>query len=375
MKKASKVVKADSKNLRQAPFQYGNNQGRPSTNDMMRLVILACLPAIVVSTLFFGYGLLINLLLCSSTALCAESLVCRLRGWPVQPRLSDGSALVTAVLLGIALPIGCEWWMPVTSTLFAILLIKHCFGGLGYNLFNPAAAAYVALLLSYPLEMTTWYLPQKPEDLATESLLGLDALLQSLKFSFPQLASNTTDLLSGFDGMAMATPLIEFKMSGNSAVLAALDEGRAVFSRAAGTGWELINVSFLLGGLFLIFKRVITWHIPVSIIATVLLLSVAFYESGSSNIFGLPSLHLFGTATMIGAFFIATDPVSAATTQRGKLVYGVLIGVSIYSIRVWGSYLDSVALSILFGNCCAPLIDHYCRPRIHGHRLDRPLHD
>jgi electron transport complex protein RnfD len=167
----------------------------------------------------------------------------------------------------------------------------------------------------------------------------------------------------------MATPLIEFKMAGKSALLAARESGASLFARESETAWEIINISYLLGGLFLLYKRIISWHIPLAIIATVFVLAALFYAPGSVAIYGTPYLHLFGSATMIGAFFIATDPVSAATTRPGKLVYGIIIGVAIYSIRVWGSYLDSIAFAVLFGNFCAPILDQYCRPRIFGHGL------
>jgi len=156
-------------------------------------------------------------------------------------------------------------------------------------------------------------------------------------------------------------------MAGGNAILEAQQSGLGLFQRSSETGWELVNIAYLLGGLFLLSMRVISWHIPLSIVITVAVISGIFYSPNSSAVFGTPYLHLFGSATMVGAFFIATDPVSAATTPLGRVVYGILIGIAIYSVRVWGSYLDSIAIAVLFGNFCAPMLDHFCRPRIYGH--------
>jgi Na+-translocating ferredoxin:NAD+ oxidoreductase subunit D len=232
------------------------------------------------------------------------------------------------------------------------------------------------------LEMSSWHIPQNiisgplsidnfpvPANIDQEFInpLNWESLKQSLQAAFPILITNSFDAGNLLDGMAMATPLMKFEMAGHSALLAALQSAAPVFARESGTAWEIINIAYLLGGLFLLYKRIISWHIPVSIIASVLFVSVLFYQAESAAIYGSPFLHLFGSATMLGAFFIATDPVSAATSRRGKIYYGIIIGISIYAIRVWGSYLDSIAFAVLFGNFCAPLLDHYCRPRIFGH--------
>jgi electron transport complex protein RnfD len=193
--------------------------------------------------------------------------------------------------------------------------------------------------------------------------------LQNLQLTFPFLADSLD-----IDGLAMATPLIESKMSASSAINRALAEELHVFSRSAETGWEWINIAYLMGGLFLFARGVISWHIPFSIIATVICWSGFFYSDGSSSVVGTPYLHLFGSATMIGAFFIATDPVSAATSNPAKIAYGIIIGSSIYAVRVWGSYLDSIAIAVLFGNFLAPLLDYFFRPRIYGQGAGRKLH-
>ena len=345
-----------------SPMQFG----RRPVRKLMLLVLAATAPAVIVHTWFFGIGMLINIVLAMILGALAESFALLLRGKPVKDSLSDNSLLVTALLLGVAMPPGAPWWLLLLGILFAVLIAKQAFGGLGHNVFNPAMAGYLFLLLSYPLEMTSWHLPYAATDPAASfSPLSFNSMGESL-----QLLIASADIA---DGMAMATPLIESKMAVQSAVLSAFDEGLPLFSRQSETGWELVNWAYLLGGLFLLLCRIISWHIPVAVIGSVLAMSLLFYAPGNSSVMGTPYLHLFGSATMIGAFFIATDPVTAATSRPAKLAYGILIGISIYAIRVWGSYLDSIAIAVLFGNFCAPLLDHWLRPTIFGHGRRKDL--
>ena len=364
-----------------APFQHS---GR-NIAQLMQTLLYALLPGIFASLWFFGFGILINIVIAITFAVLAESIMLRLRNRDIRSHLSDRSALVTALLFAIAIPPGSPWWLVALGIVFAIVIAKHLYGGLGQNPFNPAMCGYAMLLLAFPLEMTGWHVPLEVINgpLAIDNLgipiadgerelsspLSWNGFKQALLLAFPFAAVGATDTREFIDGLAMATPLIEFKMAGKSAILAARESGASLFSRESKTAWEIINIGYLLGGLFLLYKKIISWHIPLAIITTVFAFAALFYAPGSVAIYGTPYLHLFGSATMIGAFFIATDPVSAATTRPGKLVYGFIIGVTIYSIRVWGSYLDSIAFAVLFGNFCAPVLDQYCRPRIFGHRL------
>ncbi len=363
------------------PFQH---TGR-NVAQLMQTLLYALLPGIAASLWFFGFGILINIVIAITFAVLAESAMLRLRNRDIRAHLSDRSALVTALLFAIAIPPGSPWWLVALGILFSIVIAKHLYGGLGQNPFNPAMCGYAMLLLAFPIEMTGWHIPNEVINgpLTADALgipittaereflspLGWNGFKQALLLAFPFAASSATDVKEFVDGLALATPLIEFKMAGKSALLAARESGASLFARDSETAWEIINISYLLGGLFLLYRKVISWHIPLAIISTIFLLAATFYAPGSVAIYGTPYLHLFGSATMIGAFFIATDPVSAATTRPGKLVYGIIIGASIYSIRVWGSYLDSIAFAVLFGNFCAPFLDHYCRPRIFGHGL------
>lgn len=334
------------------------------TQQIMLIVIASLLPGISVATWFFGWGILINLALASFFAYTLEALALKAQKKPIKENLNDNSALVTAMLFSITIPPGLNWWLVLLGIAFAILLAKHAYGGLGQNPFNPAMCGYLFLLLSFPLEMTSWRIPT---NYINASPLGWEGLNQSLLIVFPFLYSCLESMQSVIDGMIMATPLIESNMTGNNVIIEIQRSGFDVFDRSSGAGWELTNIAYLLGGLILLGLRIISWHIPLSIIMTVTIISSYFYSPISSSSFGTPYLHLFGGATMLGAFFIATDPVSAATTTAGKILYGIIIGLSIYSIRVWGSYIDSIAIAVLFGNFCAPILDYYCRPRIYGH--------
>ncbi len=332
-----------------------------TVTGVMATVLMALIPAAMCYTWFFGIGFLINLAITSVLGLLIEALVMRARGRPVFFYIGDLSMLVTAVLLSFALPPGSPWWLAASGIFIASVFGKHVFGGLGHNVFNPAALAYVSLLVMFPLHMTGWYLPGSGSYAeAPIDPLSAFGIYTSLQLSFPFLREMAlTPFAVVPDGFATATPLIEYKFAAPARILMAQTEGFSVWDRQARTGWEMLALSFAAGGLILLWQKVISWHIPMTVIATVLVLSTLFYQPGQEAIVGSPWLHLFSTSTIIGAFFIATDPASSPSSAAGKLIYGVLIGTVMYTIRIWGSYLDSVALSILLVNMCSPLIDEW----------------
>ncbi|MDM3870956.1 electron transport complex subunit RsxD [Porticoccus sp. W117] len=335
-----------------------------STARVMQLVLLATLPGIAALVFYFGWGVLINLLLASLTAIVAEAAILKLRQKPVGFYLKDYSALVTAVLLAVALPPLAPWWLVVTGTLFAIVIAKHLYGGLGYNPFNPAMVGYVVLLISFPVEMTRWLTPATILD----SGANLPGLSQSLALVF-----TSSPALDGlWDGISGATPLDLFKHNSGQLV-EQFYQGEVLFSegRWAGVGWEWVNLGFLAGGIFLLWQRIFTWHAPVAMLAMLLLLALIFHDGGSSHSLGSPALHLLSGATMLGAFFIVTDPVTSATSNFGRLIYGALIGLLVYIIRAWGSYPDAVAFAVLLANFAAPFVDYYTLPRSYGHERRR----
>ena len=324
----------------------------------MQLVLLASIPGVLALTLSFGVGTLINIVLCSAFCVGFESSVLYLRKRPVAFYLKDYSAVVTAILLGIALPPYAPWWLLVVGCFFAIVIAKQLYGGLGYNPFNPAMVAYVVLLISFPIEMTRWALDAQ----SLADSLSLPNLVQALQWVFV----GHTELL--IDAYTAATPLDVLKQN-NSQTLDALYLNETTFThgRWAGSGWELANLGFLAGGIFLLYKKVFTWHAPLSMLAAIVVLSSLFYDGGSSTSPGSPLFHLLSGATMLGAFFIVTDPVSSAVSNKGRAIYGACIGALVFIIRAWGNYPDAVAFAVLLMNFAAPFIDYYTLPRTYGH--------
>ncbi|MGB1402873.1 MAG: electron transport complex subunit RsxD [Porticoccaceae bacterium] len=327
-----------------------------NTGKIMQLVLWATAPGLLALIYHFGWGSLINVLLATATAIVAEAAVIGLRGRSVSFYLRDYSAAVTAVLLGLALPPLVPWWIVVVGTLFSIVIAKHLYGGLGYNPFNPAMVGYVVLLISFPIQMTSWVTPL--------------ALLPT-GLSHPGIIESLNIVFLGYspaDGVTGATPLDSFKFS-DGLLVDQIYAQNPLFSEAAiaGVGWEWVNIGFLIGGLILLTSRIFTWHGPIAMLASLTLMSVIFWDGGSSDSPGSAMMHLFSGASMMGAFFILTDPVSSAVSNRGRLIYGALIGVLVYIIRAWGNYPDAVAFAVLLANFAAPFIDNYTLPRTYGH--------
>lgn len=323
--------------------------GAISTQRIMQTVLLATVPGILVLTHFFGYGTIVNILWGSLVALACEALALRLRRRSPGVHLRDCSALVTAFLLCIALPPYSPWWLIAVGIAAAILLAKHLYGGLGYNPFNPAMVGYVVLLVSFPVQMTSWAPPR--------GLGNTPGLLDALQACF---------LPAQFDGITMATPLDVMRQN-QSLLMEDLWRKNPQFGRWAGIGWEWANLAFLAGGAWLLYRRIFTWHAPVAMLASLSLLAALFYDGGSSASGGSPLFHLLSGATLFGAFFIVTDPVTSAVSTRGRLICGALVGVLVYVIRVRGDYPDAVAFAVLLMNFAAPFIDAYTQPRTYGH--------
>ena len=330
-----------------------------NTSKVMQLVVWATVPGLIALTYHFGWGSLINVVLATATAVIAEAVVLQLRGRSIAFYLRDYSAVLTAVLLGLALPPLAPWWVVVVGTLFSIVIAKQLYGGLGYNPFNPAMVGYVILLISFPIQMTTWITPL--------------ALLPD-GVSHPGIIESLSIVFAGLnpaDGVTGATPLDSFKFS-DGLLVDQIYAQNPLFSQAgfAGVGWEWVNVGFLIGGLILLGSKIFTWHGPVAMLGAIAVMSILFWDGGSSDSPGSALMHLFSGASMMGAFFIMTDPVSSAASNRGRLIYGALIGVLVYLIRAWGNYPDAVAFAVLLANFAAPFIDNYTLPRTYGH-IDR----
>ncbi|NJD05472.1 MAG: electron transport complex subunit RsxD [Methylococcaceae bacterium] len=325
-------------------------QPQASVRGLMLGVLAALVPGVAAQVWQFGAGVLIQCLLALIAALACEASMLWGRGRPLVPSLLDGSAALTAVLLAVSLPPVAPWWITVFGALFAITVGKHLYGGLGYNPFNPAMLGYAVLLISFPRTMTAWLPPT-----------GVAAAQPG----WAELLDWIFRLTPPIDGMTMATPLDTLKTQLGMGV--ALDQIRSspLFGGLAGAGWQWVNLGYLLGGSWLLWRGAIAWQIPAAFLGTLFLAALIFFLAEPAS-FPTPLFHLFGGATMLGAFFIATDPVTASTTPRGRLIYGSLIGLLVFVIRSWGGYPDGVAFAVLLMNLAAPTLDHFTRPRPFG---------
>lgn len=343
-----------------SPYTHNHRQ----TSRIMLLVLLAAVPGIAVQTWFFGWGTLVQIVLAAITAWGAESAIVRLRKQNVTQTLRDNSALLTGLLLAISIPSLAPWWMIVLGTAFAVVIAKQLYGGLGQNPFNPAMIGYVVLLISFPVQMTAWLPPQ-------EIAVTTPGLMDIIHIIFSGHTATGTDintLRMGVDGISQATPLDTFKTSLRAGHSVSDILTAPIYRGAlAGIGWQWVNIAYLAGGLFLLWQRAIRWHIPLSFLLTLAVCSTLGWVFSPQTL-ASPQLHLLSGATMLGAFFILTDPVTASTTNRGRLVYGALAGVLVWLIRSFGGYPDGVAFATLLANITVPLIDYYTRPRVYGHR-------
>lgn len=321
----------------------------------MRQVLYALCPGILAYTWFFGFGMVIQILLATGFALAFEALMLKVRNQPFGLFISDGSAIVTAVLFALCLPPLAPWWIACLGMFFAIVMAKHLYGGLGQNVFNPAMVGYVVVLISFPQAMTQWIAPVSIAPLS------------------PGFADTLTAILTGhlpagldWDTVSQATPLDMIRTSVASGHTVFEARQSAIFGDFGGRGWEWIANWYAIGGLWLLWRRVISWQVPLTMIGSVVVLGLAAYlaDPGSSP---SPLQHVFSGALVLGAFFIATDPVSGCTSPRGRLFFGLGVGVLTLVIRRWGGYPDGVAFAVLMMNMAAPLIDRYTRPRFYGH--------
>ena len=342
-------------------FRTGTSPYLPVSNDVSSLmlkVIVGLVPGALCLFLFFGWGVITNLLIATATAVASEAMMLRLRGKPVRPALADYSAVLTGLLLGLALPPLAPWWLPFIGSAFAIIVAKQLYGGLGYNPFNPAMVGYVVLIISFPLQMTMWSPPSGVEG-------GSLAFADTLKLIF----TGAVPAGSMLDSFTMATPLDNAKTQLGLNYTWSEIVSNPVYGSFAGHGWEWINLAFLVGGIWLWRNGSIHWQIPVGMLGGMFVISLLFYIADADS-FGSPVFHLFSGATMLGAFFIATDPVSAATTPRGRIYFGAGVGIIAYIIRTWGGYPDGVAFAVLLMNMAAPTIDYYTQPRVFGHEKE-----
>ncbi|MBL4679463.1 MAG: RnfABCDGE type electron transport complex subunit D [Pseudomonadales bacterium] len=292
-------------------------QAKTSTHRMMFFVIAALLPGLVTSIYYFGFGIALNVLLSILTCLLLEGLVQKIRDLPLKSLL-DGSAVVTGFLIGLCLPPEISAGIVILGSAFAILFGKLLYGGLGQNIFNPAMVGYAALIISFPLAMSTW-----------------PALFNTL------------------DGSSGATPLDLIKFRGAQTI----DEITMVTRILSDSPWLVINLSYLVGGIALVYFGIARWQGAAAMLLTLTLLYTLFYDSGSSHSLGSPLFHLFSGGTMLAAFFIVTDPVTSPDSKNGLILFGVGVGLLTFLIRSYGAYPDGIAFAVLLMNATVPLIN------------------
>ncbi|MEJ2618843.1 MAG: RnfABCDGE type electron transport complex subunit D [Candidatus Thiodiazotropha sp.] len=338
---------------------------KSSISRTMGLVMLSLLPATLFGLYQFGWPAIFLFVTTIVACVAAEAFSLQLAGKPIKPFLMDGSAILTGWLLAMTLPPWAPWWIALVGALLAIIVAKQVFGGIGQNLFNPAMVARVALLISFPLEMTLF---NQPVPLFSAQAPGF---LESLAITFG--SSDAIDAVSG------ATTLGHLKTELGRGV--ALPEAstttasiwQQLWGQSSGSLGETSALLLLFGGLFLIYKKIITWHIPVSMLVTLALLASLFHLMSPENYVG-PITHLFSGAAILCAFFIATDLVTSPVSIRGQILFGAGCGLLVFAIRTWAGYPEGVAFAVMLMNACTPLIDHYLKPRIYGRdRKGEPL--
>jgi electron transport complex protein RnfD len=327
-----------------------------SVSQVMTQVCLALVPGIAAYAWLVGPAILVQLVIASLAAVAAEAAMLKLRGKPLAMFLVDGSAIVTAWLIALTFPPLAPWWLVVTGTVFAIVVAKHLYGGLGQNPFNPAMVAFAVCIVSFPALMSQW----PSVGLKMPLLEQLDIIL---------------GLMPRADALTGATPLdamkTALKLGDGQIDVAQLLANQDIYGNFAGRGWEWVATGYLLGGLWLWQRKLITWHAPFAFIAAIVAISGGLWLY-RPDAFASPLFHLLSGGTLLGAFFIVTDPVSGCTTPRGKLIFGFSAGLLAYIIRVFGGYPDGVAFAVLLMNLSAPLIDQLTQPRIFGMKGKQP---
>lgn len=298
--------------------------------SVMYDVVIALLPACAVSMYLFGLRALAVILTATVAAMAFEAGVLYLRGRKdIKATVFDGSAIITGILLALNVPPNLPLWMTGVGSFIAIVVAKHLFGGLGYNIFNPALIARVFLLISYPVHMTAWIAPRMTETITA------------------------------------ATPLGVLKTEGLAKVQGSWTNMDFFLGNTGGSLGEMSALALLLGGAFLLYRKVISWEIPFSMLASLAVFTGIFWMVNPQK-FADPLFHLLTGGAIIGAFFMATDMVTSPVTPKGMLVFGVGIGLLTGLIRLFGGFPEGVSFAILIMNALVPTIDKYTKTRKFG---------
>ena len=342
------------------PFTHTDN----TVQKTMTTVLWALVPATLCNLYLFGWPAILLFAVTVGACCFAEALCLMLTGNSPTSTLGDGSAVLTGWLLAMSLPPWAPWWIGVIGAVFAIPLAKHAYGGLGQNVFNPAMVARVAVLVSFPVIMTAWVLPHPLFS------TGAPGLIDSLAITF---GGKLPDTISAASALGYVKTELSRGIPVSQAMQHVPDLMDMALGQRAGSLGETSALLILAGGLYMMFRRIISWHIPLTVMGSIFLMATLFHainpERYTSGLF-----HLFSGATFLGAFFIATDYVTSPVSKLGQLWFGIGVGVLTWTIRNFAGYPEGMAFAVLLMNSLTPIIDQYTRPRSFGRtRRGEPL--
>lgn len=314
-----------------SPHIHGND----SIEKNMYGVLIALIPTFIFSIVFFGLGAILVTLTSVAACLVFEYVIQKYL-LKQRPTIWDGSAIITGVLLAFNLPASLPLWIVVIGALVAIGIGKMSFGGLGNNIFNPALVGRVFLLISFPVQMTTWPTPN---------------------------GFATADAVTGATPLALVKEAVKNGQSVEDILASSgFSTGNLILGNIGGSLGEVAAIGLLLGFAYMLIRKIISWHIPIAIFATVIIFSGILNLADPTQFAG-PVFHLFTGGMMLGAIFMATDYVTSPMTHKGMLIYGVGIGLLTVIIRIFGAYPEGMSFAILIMNGFTPLINRYCKPR------------
>lgn len=334
---------------------------KDTVTSIMWTVVIALLPATIYSIWLFGLKAFIVIAAGILAAVFAETIFQKIMKQDIT--IKDGSAVLTGLLIAMNVPPTAPIWMVVLGSFFGVIIVKQLFGGLGFNVFNPALAARAFLMASWPVYMTTGWYKFSDSNVLSSTLVN--------STNIPQKA---------FDALSSATPLgllkegpkilADYNLSLDSLndILFSSTMLKSLFiGNVGGVIGETSVLFILLGGIFLIYKRIITWHIPVAYIGTVAVMMLFYYTvNGHSTPLVASLFHVLSAGLFLGAFFMATDMVTSPVTAKGMIIFGIGAGLLTFVIRIWGGYPEGVSYSILLMNAVTPLIDRYNKPKVFG---------
>ncbi len=319
-----------------------------STDTIMQNVVWAMMPVVIFAVFSFGINAFLVIATAVISSVLTEHALCK---WSnKESTISDWSAVITGVLLGLTLPPIFPLWMTFLGGVFSVAVGKFVFGGLGYNLFNPALVGRAFLQAAFPVAITTWQ-----SAFLDGRFFNISSSVLAFPFAEPKV-----------DGISGATPLSAFKF--DHVMTDTTDLALGLISGSIG---ETSSVIIILGGIYLIARKMMNWRIPASILSTVFVLSGILYLI-DDKIYPSPLFMLFSGGLMLGAVFMATDMVGSPITPLGVVIYGFFIGLLVVVIRVWGGLPEGVMYAILFGNALTPQIDNFIRPRVYGTKKTKP---